>query len=77
MYLEYKYICAYILVFEVVNRVFFYYYKIELAIQLYLLTILTYVFTFNLSITIHSSMKIHHKNRIYFAQHIIRCYALF
>ena len=32
------------------------------------------VFAFNSSITIHSSMKIHHVNRAYFAQQIVRCY---
>ena len=30
--------------------------------------------TFNLSITIHSSMKIHHGNIAYFAQQIVLCY---
>jgi len=32
----------------------------------------TYVFVFNLLIKIHSFMKIHHVNRAYFAQQIVR-----
>ena len=34
----------------------------------------TCVFAFNLSFRIHSYMNIHHVNRTYFAQQILRCY---
>ena len=37
-------------------------------------SISTYVFAFYLLINIHSSIKIHHVNRAYFAQQIVRCY---
>ena len=33
-----------------------------------------YIFALNLSIKIHSSMKIHHVNRTYFDQQLVRCY---
>ena len=38
------------------------------------ISISTQAFAFNLSFKLYSSMKIHHVNRAYLAQEIVRCY---